>query len=206
MVKSKMLVPGSNRRIATVAGHVGMACAGFPADARQLVNRAQSECEAYKSQYGMDIPGNVLNERLSSFMHLYTVYWTVRPFGCSALMGVHTRDGYELYMLDPSGTAYRYFATAVGKAKQAAKTELEKLNLEELSARDALFEVSKIIHQVHDEVKDKDFELELSWISDETGGKHKLVEKEMRDEISQRAKDALEEDDEEEDDDDEDED
>merc|ERR1712178_170320 len=202
MVKSKMLVPGSNRRIATVAGHVGMACAGFPADARQLVHRAQAECQSYKTQYGMDIPGNVLNERLSSFMHLYTVYWTVRPFGCSALMGVHTRDGYELYMLDPSGTAYRYFATAVGKAKQAAKTELEKLNLEELSARDALFEVSKIIHQVHDEVKDKNFELELSWMCDETNGQHKLVPAEMRDEISARAKAAVEEEDDDEDDDD----
>merc|ERR1712070_180094 len=171
MVKSKMLVPGSNRRIATVAGHVGMACAGFPADARQLVNRARSECESYSTQYGMDIPGNVLNERLSSFMHLYTVYWTVRPFGCSALMGVHNRDGYEL-------------------------------NMEELSARDALFEVSKIIHQVHDEVKDKNFELELSWLCDETNGQHKLVPAEMRDEISARAKAAIEEEDDDDDDDD----
>jgi len=202
MVRSKMLVPGSNRRIAHVARHVGMACAGFSADARQLVNRARQECESYKDQYGMDIPGNVLNERMASFMHLFTVYWTVRPFGCSALMGVHTRDGYELYMLDPSGTSYRYFATAIGKAKQNAKTELEKLNLEELTARDALFEVSKIIHQCHDEVKDKEFELELSWMCDETNGQHKLVAPEMRDEISARAKAAIEEEDEEDDDDD----
>jgi 20S proteasome subunit alpha 7 len=197
MVQSKMLVEGSNRRIQTVASHVGMACAGMQADARQLVNRARQECDGYKNNYGMDIPGNVLNERMAAYMHLFTVYWTVRPFGASALMGVRGRQGYELYLLEPSGTAYRYFATAIGKAKQAAKTELEKLNLEELSARDALFEVSKIIHQVHDEVKDKEFELELSWICDETEGIHRLVPKEMRDEISARAKAAIEEDDEE---------
>merc|ERR1711988_1120979 len=206
MVRSKMLVEGSNRRIYTCASHVGMACAGLPADSRQLVNRARSECDGYKNNYGMDIPGNVLAERMGSFMHLFTVYWSVRPFGSSALMGVNSRDGYELYLLEPSGTAYRYFATAIGKAKQAAKTELEKLSLEELSARDALFEVSKIIHQVHDDVKDKEFELELAWLCDETGGKHQLVPKEMRDEISARAKAALEEEDEEEDEEDEDED
>lgn len=206
MVRSKMLVVGSNRRIASIASHVGMACAGLTADARQLVNRARAECDGYKNNYGMDIPGNVLNERMSAFMHLFTVYWTVRPFGAAALMGVRSRDGYELYHLEPNGTAYRYFACAIGKAKQAAKTELEKLNLEELSAKDALFELSKIIHSVHDEVKDKDFELELSWICDETNGVHQLVPAEMRDEISKRAKDALEEDDEEEEDEDEEED
>merc|ERR1711865_264224 len=206
MVRSKMLVEGSNRRIFAVANHVGMASAGLSADARQLVNRARSECEGYKNNYGMDIPGTVLNDRMAAFMHLFTVYWSVRPFGASALMGVRGRDGYELYMLEPSGTAYRYFACAIGKAKQAAKTELEKLNLEEMSAKDALFEVSKIIHQVHDDVKDKDFELELAWLCDETDGKHQLVPKEMRDEISARAKAALEEEDEEDDEDDEDED
>jgi len=195
-----MLVEGSAPRIATVASHVGMASAGFPADARQLVNRASQECAQYKTQYGMDIPGHVLNERMAAFMHLYTVYWTVRPFGTSTLMGVHNKNGgYELYLLEPSGSAHRYFATAVGKAKQAAKTELEKLNLDTLTAREALFEVSKIIHMVHDEVKDKDFELELSWISDETGGKHKMLPKAERDEISARAKAALDDADEEED-------
>jgi len=91
----------------------------------------------------------------------------------------------------------RYYGTAIGKAKQIAKTEIEKLKLEELGAREALFEISKIIHTCHDDVKDKDFELELSWMCEETGGVHKLVPKEMRDEISKKAKEALEEEDEE---------
>merc|ERR1712178_577201 len=98
-----------------------------------------------------------------------------------------------------AGTSYRYFAEAIGKGSQAAKTSLEKLNLETLTCSEALFEVAKIIHEVHDDVKDKDFELELSWLCDETNGVHQLVSKEKRDEISARAKAAIEEDDEEED-------
>jgi len=206
MVRQKMLVKGSNRRIHTVASHVGMAITGLEPDGRQLVNRARAECDGYKNNYGMEIPGNVLNERMAAFMHLYTVYWTVRPFGASALMGVHSRDGYELYLCEPSGTAYRYFATAIGKARMAAKTELEKLDLDNLNAQDALFEAAKIIHKVHDGDKDKEFELELSWICEATGNKHEIVPNDMRDEISTRAAAACESDDEEDEEDDDDED
>eukprot|EP00658_Telonema_sp_P-2_P005437 TRINITY_DN12028_c0_g1_i7.p1 TRINITY_DN12028_c0_g1~~TRINITY_DN12028_c0_g1_i7.p1 ORF type:complete len:163 (+),score=65.93 TRINITY_DN12028_c0_g1_i7:114-602(+) len=127
------------------------------------------------------------------FMHLYTVYWSVRPFGVGMLMATHGRDGYELYQMDQAGASYRCFAGAIGKARMAAKTEIEKLNLEELSAQDALFELGKIIHTVHDDVKDKAFELELCWISEETNQKFQIVPSEVRDEIETRIKAALEE-------------
>ena len=35
-------------------------------------------------------------------------------------------------------------------------------------------EAAKIIYQVHDEVKDKMFELELSWVTAATGGVHQV--------------------------------
>eukprot|EP00656_Telonema_subtile_P000385 TRINITY_DN1017_c0_g1_i1.p1 TRINITY_DN1017_c0_g1~~TRINITY_DN1017_c0_g1_i1.p1 ORF type:complete len:256 (-),score=55.38 TRINITY_DN1017_c0_g1_i1:197-964(-) len=201
MVRSKLLVEGSNRRSFIVSKHAGIAVAGFQADARQIVLRARAECEQYKSAYGGSIPPHVLNDRIASFMHLYSVYWTVRPFGVGVLLATHGRDGHELYTIDQAGAAYRCYASAVGKARMAAKTEIEKLNLEELSAQDALFELGKIIHTVHDDVKDKAFELELSWISDATDNVFQVVPKEMKDEIETRIKAALEEesDDEEED-------
>merc|ERR1711998_487411 len=202
MVRSKLLVEGSNRRTFNVSKAAGMAVAGLQPDARQIVLRARAEGEQYKNVYGVPIPPRVLSERVASFMHLYTVYWTVRPFGVGILMACHGRDGYELYQLDQAGAAYRCYAGAIGKARQAAKTEIEKLNLEELSSRDALFEVGKIIHQVHDDIKDKDFELELSWISDDTDNQFQRVTKEMKDEIEARIKEALEEESDDEDDED----
>jgi hypothetical protein len=38
----------------------------------------------------------------------------------------------------------RYFGTAVGKGRQAAKTEIERLNLKELKCEQALVEVAKM--------------------------------------------------------------
>ncbi|KAG8536664.1 hypothetical protein GDO81_025917 [Engystomops pustulosus] len=38
-------------------------------------------------------------------------------------------DGAQLYMVDPSGVSYGYWGCSIGKAKQAAKTEIEKLQV-----------------------------------------------------------------------------
>eukprot|EP00163_Fabomonas_tropica_P002632 TRINITY_DN1203_c0_g1_i1.p2 TRINITY_DN1203_c0_g1~~TRINITY_DN1203_c0_g1_i1.p2 ORF type:complete len:137 (-),score=49.97 TRINITY_DN1203_c0_g1_i1:85-495(-) len=91
--------------------------------------------------------------------------------------------------------AQGYYGIAIGKGKQAAKTEVEKLKLDELTCKDALFEVAKIIHSVHDEVKDKDFELDLSWICEASGYRHQLVPADLVADAETRAKAALEEDD-----------
>ena len=50
------------------------------------------------------------------------------------------------------------------------------------------------IYLVHDDAKDKDFELELSWIGQETNGLHVPVPDDLFQEAVEAAKSALEED------------
>ncbi|KAJ7369832.1 Proteasome subunit alpha type-3 [Desmophyllum pertusum] len=47
------------------------------------------------------------------------------------------------------------------------------------------------IYIVHDEVKDKNFELELSWIGEVTNGKHQCVPKEIAEAAEKYAKESL---------------
>ncbi|KAK6099668.1 putative proteasome subunit alpha type-7 [Batrachochytrium dendrobatidis] len=143
LVQSKLLVPGSNRRIQTVDQHIGMVGAGLLADSRHLVTRARQEAANYKDNYKSPIPSKGYN-------------------GC-----------------------------AVGKGKQVAKTEIEKLKFTELTAREAVKEAARIIHFVHDEAKDKSFELELTWICDESKGMHQVVPAELAAEAVRLAKAAL---------------
>lgn len=152
--------------------------AGLIADARQVVGRARDEAANYRFTYAQPIPLKVgllvselfiamftvcppplqhLVDRVSGFMHVYTLYSAVRPFGCSIMFGSYGPDGPALYMADPSGVAWvshlplsteqllystllyctvlyctvlqGYYGCAVGKAKQAAKTEIEKLQV-----------------------------------------------------------------------------
>jgi len=194
LVISKMLEPGSNRRIYSVDLHSGLTFAGLSADARALVGRCRSEAKNYKQFYHDPIPARIfLNERISPFMQAYTLYGHLRPFGVSLIVGTWDKDGPQLHMIDPSGLSYGYYGAAVGKGKQAAKGELEKLKFTELTVRQAAKEVAKIIYQVHDEVKDKEFKLELSWICAESKFQHQMVPKDVHEEAEKFAKAALEE-------------
>ncbi|KAI2571408.1 PSMA3 isoform 11, partial [Pan troglodytes] len=80
-----------------------------------------------------------LADRVAMYVHAYTLYSAVRPFGCR-------------------------------------------------------------IYIVHDEVKDKAFELELSWVGELTNGRHEIVPKDIREEAEKYAKESLKEEDESDDD------
>ncbi|KAG5733989.1 Proteasome subunit alpha type-3 [Termitomyces sp. T112] len=192
LVHSKLLVPGANRRIQTIDRHIGLATAGLLADGRHLSNRARDEASNYRDQYGQPSPLKYIADRLSLYVQAYTLYSSVRPFGISTILGAVDKDGPALYVVEPSGVFYGYHGAAVGKGRQLAKTELEKLQLSELTTREAVKEAARIIYLVHDDAKEKDFELEISWISDETNGLHLPVPKELQAEAEAAAKAALE--------------
>eukprot|EP00823_Brevimastigomonas_motovehiculus_P009668 TRINITY_DN9397_c0_g1_i1.p1 TRINITY_DN9397_c0_g1~~TRINITY_DN9397_c0_g1_i1.p1 ORF type:complete len:286 (-),score=57.14 TRINITY_DN9397_c0_g1_i1:366-1223(-) len=189
-ILSKMLVSGSNRRIFNVDTHCGMAIAGLVADAKALVNRTRSEARDYRNFYGHLIPGDVLDDRISGFVHTYTIYWWLRPFGCSVLLASYDNEGPQLHMIEPSGISYRYFGCAIGKHREAAKTELEKLKFDQITCRQAIVEIAKIIYKLHDDIKDKEFELELSWVCDESKKQHELVPAKLREEAVKIAMEA----------------
>merc|ERR1712059_49136 len=146
------------------------AAAGLVTDARQLAEIARDEASSYRSDYGSPIKLPHLTQRVSSYMHAHTLYSFVRPFGATIMLGTWSKeDGAEMMQIEPSGVGYGYWGCAAGKAKSNAKTELEKL-------------------------KDKMFELELSWVGEFTDGVHKRVPEKVRVEAEKYAKSAMEED------------
>merc|ERR1711990_1164535 len=137
LVQSKLLVPGANRRIATVDTHAGLATAGLLADGRHLGNRATEEAENYREQYHSPAPVKILADRLGLYCQAYTLYSSVRPFGLSAILGgVDKAYGPSLFCIEPSGVYWGYRGCAIGKGRQLAKTEIEKLKLEEMTCKE----------------------------------------------------------------------
>jgi len=144
------------------------------------------------------VASQILSDRLAAYVQAYTCYGSVRPFGISTLLGGIDKSGPRLFCIEPSGVFYGYRACAVGKGKALAKTELEKLIKKEddgagLSVREGVIEVARIVHLVHDDNKDKDFELEMTWICKESGGKHVVVPADLLAEAEAKARAALEE-------------
>jgi 20S proteasome subunit alpha 7 len=105
---SKMLVPGTHRRIYAIDRHVGLSMAGLVADGRQLVNRAREEALNYRKNYGGSIPPHLLAERMGQFVHYYTLYGSIRPFGTAIMLAGYDQDTKKssLYMVEPSGVTY----------------------------------------------------------------------------------------------------
>ena len=90
-----------------------------------------------------------------------------------------------------------YYGAATGKGRQAAKAELEKLDLAsgKLSLEAGVKEAARIIYVAHEDSKDKDFELEMSWISSTDGptrGRHQEVPQDILEEAEKAAKKAME--------------
>eukprot|EP00922_Rhytidocystis_sp_ex-Travisia-forbesii_P054001 GHVS01080129.1.p1 GENE.GHVS01080129.1~~GHVS01080129.1.p1 ORF type:complete len:320 (+),score=62.80 GHVS01080129.1:348-1307(+) len=193
----------TNRRLYPVDKHIGVAVSGLIADGRQLVTRARSECSAYRQFFGEPIPVKVLAERMGLYVHAYTLYWSVRPFGASLLIasmdtgeektkttGISKKKDEEIgtsktttsgdvemststttattgkskptvrsyragivasdlkgavYCVEPSGTCYKYLGQSIGKGKQTVQTELEKLQLNEMTCKQGLVHAARIL-------------------------------------------------------------
>jgi len=168
-----------------------LATAGYLADGRHLSNRARSEASNFREFYHSPPQIKDITERLGQYVQVYTLYSSVRPFGISTILGGVDKTGPNLYVVEPSGVFFGYHGAAVGKGRQLAKTELEKLKLADLSTREAVFEAARIIHLVHEDNKEKEFELEMSWIGAETQGVFLPVPKDLHQEAEEKAKAAL---------------
>jgi 20S proteasome subunit alpha 7 len=178
IVPSRMLVSTSNRRIFTCDLNVGMACSGFAPDGRQLVNQLRDMCAQYKEQYGVPIPPNQLADRMSQYMHAHTCYHYLRPFGAACLIAGYDEDQkkHELYSIKSDGLMFRMFGAAIGKGARGAQTEIERGKFQEKTCAESLAEIAKIISTIHDDAKDKPYVLEMSWLCEATGFKHRMID------------------------------
>lgn len=219
---TKMLVKETTgRRVHTVDEYAGVAITGFVSDGRQIVNRAREEASNYDETYGTKIPPKTLANRLSAYVHYFTLHGALRPFGCSTLIAAYdsaTKE-HSLHMVEPSGVTYEYYGAAAGRGRQPARTEMEKLAInpkqvaasssgeggELITCAEAVKQLAKIIYTLHDEAKDKPFELEMSWLCEGSGWKHVGVPKDVIAEATVWAKKEIEEAEEEESDEDDDE-
>ncbi|KCV68430.1 hypothetical protein H696_04724 [Fonticula alba] len=192
LIVNKLAYAPANKRIYHVGENIGVAAAGLLADARALVSRFREEYDHFKEFNSTVITGRVLCGRVARFAHAYTLHSSVRPFGVTALLASHSKEnGPELFMIEPSGVAMRYFACAAGKGRQAARTELEKLDWMQLTAVEAVTHVIRILHIAHESNKEKPFDIDVSWICEQSDYKHEFVPDHIFQEAQRAALEAL---------------
>lgn len=193
IITSKLLVPNTNKRIQHVDKHVGIAYSGMNPDGRHVVSRARDEAANWRDQFGQPMPVDALASNVAAYIQAYTLYNSVRPFGVSTIIGGCDSKGPQLFMIEPNGQSWGYRGAATGRGRQAARSELEKLDFDALDPEFAVKEAARIIYLAHEDTKDKDFEIEITWASrSRTGGAHELVPDDLLETAKGYALDKLE--------------
>lgn len=149
-VLSKLLVPGTNRRVFNVDRSIGLVVAGKIPDGRHLMTYARSEASKFFKDFAVPITGKTLSDRLSLYLNAHTLYNSVRPFGSTEIIASYdAHDGFGLYMLEPSGSYFGYSCCTAGKGRQIAKAQFEKVDFSQLTVQEALFYVAKMYSLSH---------------------------------------------------------
>lgn len=176
--------------------HSGIVVNGVIPDGRNIMYKGRKEHKSYSDQFGTEITGKVLAERLGQYMHYNTCYYSKRPYGTTCAIASWDKiNGYTLHMVDPSGTCNQYYGCANGRGKQTARSEIEKEEFLSLTCEEALPKIAKILLTSTEETKDKTRELEFSVVSDDTNHEHKFLSVDKCDELLQAALKAIDDED-----------
>ena len=187
---SRTIVSGSNSTIYNITPTIGMAICGHLPDGRNLVSRAKSESQSYLKNFGVEICGRILAERLSQYVQAHTLYWSMRPFGATAMISSYEKDGsFHLFMVEANGNFFEYVSCTHGKGRQFVKTEVEKDNfaLKNKKCADGLFDAIKVLVRSYE--GEKDTEYDLSVITNVNNKYfHQIVDKKYVNELVVKAK------------------
>ena len=80
----------------------------------------------------------------------------------------------------------------MGKGRQVTKAEIEKHNFKDKTVEQALPLVARMVVLAHKEIREKRFEFEASWISDQTKGIHKIIDSDVRKAVEKEAEHQIE--------------
>jgi 20S proteasome subunit alpha 2 len=107
-------------------------------DFRVLVRDARKKAQQYFLTYRDIQPVTQVVKESALLMQEYTQSGGVRPFGVSCLVAGYDDDGPQLFQVYPSGAAFGWKATAIGKNFVNAKNFLERRYNEDMELDDAV--------------------------------------------------------------------
>ncbi len=122
-----------SEKIFKIDDHIGVAISGLTADARVLIDRARIQAQVNLLNYDEKISVKDSTLNICEYKQVFTQNAGVRPFGVSFLIAGIDADGPKLYLTDPSGAFWNYFAFAIGANATEARAYLEEHYNEDMS-------------------------------------------------------------------------
>lgn len=166
--ESKLVSGVANKRVKKLAPGVYMACTGLMSDAITIFNYVKADVDDFCEDLDEKVSPSYLKALLSKNVSLFTRYYSFRPIGCHIVGALHHHGEYKLLVTDCTSKTSFVRAYAVGKGAMRAKTELEKIDFGALGVMEMAEHAVRIMYKSYDPLKDKEFDIELCYLSDAT--------------------------------------
>ncbi len=179
-ISSRLLKKSSLKKLFVIDTHVFSGASGLSADFQMLINYAQLQAQNHMLLYGERIPLLKLTKMIARLMHSYTQFSDLRPFGVSLLIAGHDeKKGIQLYLIEPSGAYWEYYAVAIGQHATLLEKYLETKYTKTLNINKAIKLGVNAIKQVEGQ-KITPEDVEIGVISSQNPTVHLLNKEELK--------------------------
>lgn len=152
--------------------------AGITSDASILIQSARQFAQSYLRTYNEDVPCEQLVRRLSDIKQAYTQHGGLRPYGVSFIYaGWDDRNGYQLFMSNPSGNYSGWKATSIGNNNSTAQTVLKQEYKEDISLKEAVDLAMKVLSKTMDAATLSSEKIEFATLGKSSSDSGEIVHK-----------------------------
>jgi 20S proteasome subunit alpha 7 len=171
-ILSPLLTPGGNSRIFWVSNQIACATVGYRPDCYAAVAKAREYDRTYFSNFGVHLSVPQIVRQTSALFH-GTHAGGGRPYGTTLLFGGYNGRP-QLYVLEPSGQYFGYFACCFGKDSSLGRAELQRTQWGTKTVIEAVPLVADVIKALPHQ-QNKKWEIEMLWICEASNGKPQVV-------------------------------
>ena len=122
----KLIVSESVEKIFQIDDHIAAAVSGLVSDGRVLIENAQVKSQQHKVTYDLPIDTMSLVKSICDLKQICTQSGGLRPFGVSLMIVGVDDDGPKLFITEPSGIYFQYYAASIGEGSDEATEVLMK--------------------------------------------------------------------------------
>mmetsp|Transcript_9597 Transcript_9597/g.12533 ORF Transcript_9597/g.12533 Transcript_9597/m.12533 type:complete len:257 (-) Transcript_9597:22-792(-) len=139
----------TNKNIYRIEDNISLLIAGSPGEKMALVKQATREATDHRRLTGEVLPGRLLAEKLAAWLHEASLHWDRRAYPNAILVASYDLHlGPELFLVETTGTCYRYSACAVGTNSEELKKNFEKMSLSLQSCNEAVNTLGSLIKSI----------------------------------------------------------
>lgn len=162
-----------NKRLVHLSNKIYTAYTGLLTDGN-FISLELKKTIISTAKYFNEITPKNLKNYFTDLVSLFSRTYSFRPVGCKFLSAMSYENNFYLILTECDSKSTFYKAYAIGKGSLRANTELELYDFSEMEIDELADHAVRIMYGCYDPIKDKEFDIELYYMT--VGTDYKMVE------------------------------